>query len=70
MERIPDSGEAYDPVSMTTIIARSLTENGVWSLTEDGVYCRLTTHVISGRTQASGRSLILIGLIIATVKQF
>jgi hypothetical protein len=55
VERIPESGKAYDPVSMTTIIAKSLTA--------DGMYCRLMTHLISGRTQDPGRSFILIGII-------
>jgi hypothetical protein len=65
MERLSDSGKAYEPISMTTIFAKSLTE--------DGMYCRLMTHMILGRTQAPGRSFSLIGiisgLVIATVKR-
>jgi hypothetical protein len=58
MQRIPDSGEAYDPVSMTTLVATSLRRHVMQ--TND-------TCLDMGVLQAVGRSPIPVGTIICLI---
>jgi hypothetical protein len=56
MERIPDSGEVYDPVSMTTIVTTSL--NGGRNVMRTNDICLDT-----GGLQPVGRSSIPVATI-------